>query len=56
LIVKSQLLGALGSGLGEALLEELVYDEQGSLLTTTLMNYLLPTAMEVPASVAPGTF
>ena len=50
LIVDGQLVGALGQGIGGALLEELVYDEQGQLLTTTLMDYLLPTAMEMPAS------
>ena len=50
LIVDGQLVGALGQGLGGALLEELVYDEQGQPLTTTLMDYLMPTAMEMPAS------
>ena len=50
MIVDGQLVGALGQGIGGALLEELVYDEQGQLLTTTLMDYLLPTAMEMPAS------
>jgi CO/xanthine dehydrogenase Mo-binding subunit len=52
MIVDGQLVGALAQGLGGALLEELVYDGQGQLLTTTLMDYLLPTAMEVPASTA----
>jgi carbon-monoxide dehydrogenase large subunit len=50
LIVNGQLVGALAQGLGGALLEELVYDEQGQPLTTTLMDYLMPTAMEMPAS------
>jgi carbon-monoxide dehydrogenase large subunit len=50
LIVDGQLVGALGQGIGGALLEELVYDEQGQLLTTTLMDYLLPTAMDMPAA------
>jgi carbon-monoxide dehydrogenase large subunit len=48
LIVDGQLVGALAQGLGGALLEELAYDEQGQILTTTLMDYLLPTAMEMP--------
>jgi CO/xanthine dehydrogenase Mo-binding subunit len=52
LIVDGQLIGALGQGIGGALLEELVYDEQGQLLTTTFMDYLLPTAMEMPAETA----
>src|SRR5262249_35047067 len=33
-----------------ALFEELVYDEQGQLLTSTFMDYLVPTAMEMPVS------
>jgi carbon-monoxide dehydrogenase large subunit len=50
MIVDGQLVGALAQGIGGALLEELVYDEQGQLLTTTFMDYLLPTAMEMPES------
>jgi CO/xanthine dehydrogenase Mo-binding subunit len=50
LIVDGQLAGALGQGIGGALFEELVYDDQGQLLTTTLMDYLIPTAMEMPAA------
>lgn len=49
MLVKGQLIGGLAQGIGGALLEELVYDEQGQLLTTTFMDYLLPTAMEMPA-------
>ena len=52
MIVDGQLVGALGQGIGGALLEELVYDEGGQLLTTTFMDYLLPTAMEMPESTA----
>jgi CO/xanthine dehydrogenase Mo-binding subunit len=48
LIVDGQLVGALAQGIGGALLEELVYDEGGQLLTTTFMDYLLPTSMEMP--------
>jgi CO/xanthine dehydrogenase Mo-binding subunit len=48
MIVDGQLVGALAQGLGGALLEELVYDEAGQLLTTTFMDYLLPTVMEMP--------
>jgi len=50
MIVEGQLVGALAQGIGGALLEELVYDEQGQLLTTTFMDYLVPTAMEMPVS------
>jgi len=52
MIVDGQLVGALAQGIGGALLEELVYDEQGQLLTSTFMDYLVPTAMEMPAVTA----
>jgi len=50
MIVDGQLVGALAQGLGGALFEELVYDEQGQLLTSTFMDYLVPTVMEMPES------
>jgi carbon-monoxide dehydrogenase large subunit len=50
MIVEGQLVGALAQGIGGALLEELVYDDQGQLLTTTFMDYLVPTAIEMPDS------
>jgi len=52
MIVDGQLVGALAQGIGGALFEELLYDEEGQLLTTTFMDYLIPTAMEMPASTA----
>jgi carbon-monoxide dehydrogenase large subunit len=48
MIVDGQVQGGVAQGVGGALLEHLVYDEQGTLLTTSLMDYLVPTAMEVP--------
>jgi carbon-monoxide dehydrogenase large subunit len=48
-IVEGQIHGGVAQGVGGALLEELVYDEQGQLLTGTFMDYLVPTAMELPA-------
>ena len=48
LIVDGQLVGGVVHGLGGALLEELVYDETGQLLTTTLMYYLVPSAGDCP--------
>ncbi len=51
--VEGQLVGGIAQGLGEALLEELVYTEDGQLLSGSLMDYLLPTAVEVP-SIALG--
>ena len=47
-IVDGQVIGAVALGIGNALHEELVYDEGGQLLTGTLMDYLVPTAPDVP--------
>jgi carbon-monoxide dehydrogenase large subunit len=48
LLVEGQIQGGVAMGLGGALLEEFVYDENGQLLTTSFMDYLLPSIHEVP--------
>ncbi len=48
LIVDGQVHGGVAQGIGGAILEELVYDAEGQLLTTSLMDYLLPAATDVP--------
>ena len=48
LIVEGQIHGAIAQGLGGALCEHIVYDEAGQLLTSTLMDYALPTAASTP--------
>ena len=48
-IVEGQVHGGVAQGVGGALFEEMVYDEQGQLLTGTLLDYLVPSAMELPA-------
>jgi len=48
-IVEGQIHGGVAQGVGGGLLEEMMYDEQGQLLTGTFMDYLVPTAMELPA-------
>ena len=47
-VVDGQIAGGVIQGLGGVLLEDFVYDEHGNPLTTTFMDYLLPTATEVP--------
>ena len=47
-IVDGQVVGGVACGIGNALHEELVYDEGGQLLTGTFMDYLVPTAPDVP--------
>ena len=48
-IVEGQIAGGTAQGIGGALLENLVYDDDGNPLSTTFVDYLLPTATEVPA-------
>jgi carbon-monoxide dehydrogenase large subunit len=48
LIVEGQVHGGVAQGVGGGLFEEMVYDEQGQLLTGTLMDYLVPTATDLP--------
>ena len=48
MIVAGQIQGGIGQGVAEALYEEAVYDEAGSLLTGSMMNYLVPSAVEIP--------
>ena len=47
-IVDGQVVGAVACGIGNALHEELVYDDAGQLLTGTLMDYLVAMAPDVP--------
>jgi aerobic carbon-monoxide dehydrogenase large subunit len=48
-LVEGQVVGGVAQGVGGALLEELVYDPDGQLVAGSFMDYLLPTASEVPA-------
>jgi carbon-monoxide dehydrogenase large subunit/6-hydroxypseudooxynicotine dehydrogenase subunit gamma len=48
MLVDGQTVGGVAQGLGGALLEELAYDEDGQPRAATLMDYLLPSAPEVP--------
>ena len=48
LIVEGQVHGGVAQGVGGAMFEEMVYEEQGQLLTGTLMDYLVPTATDLP--------
>jgi carbon-monoxide dehydrogenase large subunit len=48
LIVEGQLHGGIVQGIAQALWEEAVYDDDGNLRNPSLMDYLVPTAVEVP--------
>src|SRR5258705_13815622 len=47
-MVEGMVHGSTVQGIGAALLEEFPYDEQGQLLTATFLDYLKPTATDVP--------
>src|SRR5439155_2580866 len=47
-IVEGQVRGGVAQGIGAVLLERSVYDEDGQFLSGTMMDYLLPTATEIP--------
>jgi carbon-monoxide dehydrogenase large subunit len=59
-VVEGQIAGGVVQGIGGALLEELAYDGDGNPVATTFMDYLLPTAADVPlieyghVEVSPG--
>ena len=48
MIVDGQIRGGVAQGIANALLEEVVYDGDGNILTTSLMDYLPPTVAEIP--------
>jgi len=48
LIVDGQVHGGVAQGIGAALYEEIVYDAQGQLHTASLVDYLVPSACEIP--------
>jgi carbon-monoxide dehydrogenase large subunit len=49
MLVEGQLIGGMAQGFGEAMMERVVYDEDGQLVTGSLMDYALPRANDVPA-------
>jgi CO/xanthine dehydrogenase Mo-binding subunit len=48
LLVDGQVHGGVAQGLGNAFYEQLVYDDNGQLLSASFMDFLLPTALDVP--------
>ena len=49
LIVEGQIRGGFAHGAGAALFEQIVYDEDGTLLTGTFMDYVCPTGADLPS-------
>jgi aerobic carbon-monoxide dehydrogenase large subunit len=48
MIVDGQVHGGVAQGIGAALYEELIYDQEGQSNTASLVDYLVPTALEIP--------
>ncbi len=48
MIVDGQVHGGVAQGIGAALFEELIYDDDGQLLSASLVDYVIPSAPEVP--------
>jgi aerobic carbon-monoxide dehydrogenase large subunit len=55
LIVEGQIHGGIAQGIAQALYEEGVYDADGNLLTTTLADYLVPSAADLPSYITDRT-
>jgi carbon-monoxide dehydrogenase large subunit len=49
MVVEAQVQGGVAHGIGNAFYEQLVWDENGQLMNASFMDYLLPTALDVPA-------
>src|SRR5688500_9778647 len=54
-IVDGQLHGGIAQGIAQALYEEAVYDEDGNLVTGTMVDYLIPGAPEIPNMILDQT-
>jgi aerobic carbon-monoxide dehydrogenase large subunit len=48
-IVDGQIHGGIAQGVAQALFEEAVYDEDGNLVTGSMINYMVPSAVELPS-------
>jgi carbon-monoxide dehydrogenase large subunit len=48
MIVEGQIRGGVAQGIANALLEEIIYDSDGNILTATLADFLPPTSLDVP--------
>lgn len=55
LLVDGQIQGGIAQGLGQAMWEELIYNEDGQLVTGTLMDYALPKAHLLPEFILDRT-
>lgn len=50
-VVEGQLVGGIAQGIGQVMMEEVVYDEEGQLLSGSFMDYAMPRATDMPHSM-----
>jgi aerobic carbon-monoxide dehydrogenase large subunit len=55
MVVEGQVHGGVAQGIAEALFEEAMYDDQGNLMTSSMTQYLIPAATEMPSFVVDRT-
>jgi carbon-monoxide dehydrogenase large subunit len=55
MVVEGQVHGGVAQGIAEALFEEAMYDDQGNLMTSSMTEYLVPSATEMPSFVVDRT-
>ena len=55
MIVEGQVHGGLAQGIGPALMEEALWDQQGQMLTGTFLDYAMPTAEDLPTFILDST-
>ena len=55
LVVEGQVQGSMAQGLGQALSEQVIYDEGGQLVTGSLMDYAMPRAHDMPVELREAT-
>ncbi len=48
MIVEGQIVGAIAQGIGSVLMEAMRFSEEGQPVTTTLLDYVIPTALDIP--------
>jgi carbon-monoxide dehydrogenase large subunit len=50
-VVQGQMVGAIAQGVGGTMMEEFKYDSDGQLLSSTFMDYIIPTALDMPKNL-----
>lgn len=55
LIIEGQVHGGIVQGAAQALFEEAIYDDDGNLITSTLVDYLVPSAADFPSMITDTT-